>query len=239
MTFDISSIKLLVFDVFGTVVDWRSSIIQEFSHFGAKKGISADWAAFADAWRSGYRPSLDCVLRGDMPWKNLDAINRMLLDQVLEQFGIMGLSEAEKMHLNHLWHRLQPWPDALEGLHRLRTRYRIATLSNGNVSLLTNMARYSGLPWDYILSAELVRRYKPDKAVYQQAYQLFGIEPHEAMLVATHKNDLHGAQAVGLKTAFVPRPLEYGPDATLDLTPEPSFDIVARDFCDLAAQLGT
>lgn len=235
---DIAAVKALTFDVFGTVVDWRGSIIREATAFGAARGLTVDWAEFADTWRGGYGPSMERVRRGELPWTNIDALHRMILDELLEKFGMSGLSEADKDHLNRVWHRLHPWPDAVAGLTRLRQRFVIAPLSNGNVALLTNMAKHAGLPWDCILSAELARHYKPDPEAYLTAATLLGLRPEEVMMVAAHKGDLRAAQAVGLKAAFVPRPLERGPERTVDTTPEPAFDVHAHDFLDLAAKLG-
>jgi 2-haloacid dehalogenase len=235
---DVAQIKALTFDVFGTVVDWRGSIIRQGEQFGAERGLKVDWAAFADAWRGAYRPSMDRVRRGELPWTNLDALHRMVLDELLIKFGISGLSEAEIDHLNRVWHRLDPWPDAVEGLTRLRRRFVLATLSNGNVALLTNMAKYGGLPWDCILSAELAKHYKPDPEAYQTAADLLGLPPAQVMMVAAHKDDLRAAQRVGFKAAFVTRPYERGPDHTPDLTPDPAFEVHASDFIDLAGKLG-
>jgi 2-haloacid dehalogenase len=236
---EVSAIKALTFDVFGTVVDWRGSIIREGMKFGAQHGMTADWAAFADAWRAGYRPAMDRVRRGELPWTNLDALHRMRLEELLSQFGITGLSEADKDHLNRVWHRLDAWPDAVEGLTRLRRRFVLATLSNGNVALLTNMAKHAGLPWDCILSAELAKHYKPAPETYQMAADLLGLPPAQVMMVAAHKDDLRAAQRVGLKAAFVARPLEHGPERQPDTTPDPAFDVYASDFSDLAGKLGT
>jgi 2-haloacid dehalogenase len=235
---DVTTVKALTFDVFGTVVDWRGTIIREGTAFGKTRGLNVDWARFADAWRAGYQPAMDKVRRGALPWTNIDTLHRLILDELLVKFDISGLSEDDKDHLNRVWHRLTPWPDSVAGLTRLRTRFIIATLSNGNVALLTNMAKHSGLPWDCILSAELARHYKPDPEAYQTAASLLGLQPAQVMMVAAHKNDLRAAQQVGLKTAFVPRPLEYGPERPVDSTPEAAFDIHASDFCDLARQLG-
>jgi 2-haloacid dehalogenase len=235
---DASAIKALTFDVFGTVVDWRGSIIREGLKFGAPRGITLDWAAFADAWRAGYRPAMDRVRRGELPWTNLDALHHMRLEELLVQFGITGLSEADKDHLNRVWHRLDAWPDAVEGLTRLRQRFVLATLSNGNVALLTNMAKHAGLPWDCILSAELAKHYKPDPETYQMAADLLGLPPAQVMMVAAHKDDLRAAQRGGLKAALVARPLEFGPERQSDTTPDPAFDVYASDFNDLAGKLG-
>ena len=231
------TVKALTFDVFGTVVDWRSSIIKEGEALGARKGLKIDWVAFADAWRGGYAPAMDRVRSGALPWTKIDALHRMTLDRLLAEFGIQGLDEAERDQFNRAWHRLAPWPDSVAGLTRLRRRYVLATLSNGNVSLLTNMAKAAGLPWDCILSAELCRHYKPDPETYQMAVELLSLQPHEVMLVAAHNSDLVAAAAQGLRTAFIARPTEYGPNQTKDLRAEHDFDVVARDLGDLADQI--
>jgi 2-haloacid dehalogenase len=233
------AIKALTFDVFGTVVDWRSSLIRETEALGARKGIAIDWTGLVDAWRGGYKPAMDRVRRGELPWTKLDALHRVTLDRLLREFGVSGLDEGEIDALNRAWHRLTPWPDAVAGLTRLRRRYVLATLSNGNVSLLTDMAKAAGLPWDCILSAELVRHYKPDPEAYRMAAELLSLERHQIMLVAAHNGDLVAAAAQGLRTAFVARPTEYGPHQDKDFKAEHAFDIVARDFGDLADQLAT
>jgi 2-haloacid dehalogenase len=235
---DLSQVKALTFDVFGTVVDWRGSIIRDCTKFGAERGIKVDWGTFADTWRGAYRPSMDRVRRGELPWTNLDRLHRMVLDELLVKFGISGLSENDIDHLNRVWHRLDPWPDSVEGLTRLRKRFILATLSNGNVALLTNMAKYGGLPWDCILSAELPKHYKPDPETYLSAADLLGLRPEQVMMVAAHKDDLRAAQRSGLKAAFVTRPYERGPNHTPDLAPDPGFDVNASDFNDLAGKLG-
>ena len=235
---DASSIKALTFDVFGTVVDWRGSIIREGADCWRAKGVQVDWGKFADAWRAGYGPSMNRVRRGELPWTNLDALHRMTLDRLLEEFHITGLTEAQKDDLNRVWHRLDPWPDAVAGLTRLKKKYIIATLSNGNVALLTNMAKHAGLPWDCILSAELAKHYKPDKEVYLMAAELLGLKPPQVMMVAAHEGDLKAAGALGLRTAFVPRPLENGPDRKPAPVDTASCDVTARDFNDLASKLG-
>jgi 2-haloacid dehalogenase len=228
-------VKALVFDVFGTVVDWRGSIIREGGQWGKQKGLEIDWAKFADRWRAGYGPSMDKVRKGTLPWMKLDALHRLILDQLLEEFGIAGLSEEEKEHWNRVWHRLTPWPDAVAGLGRLRKKYVLATLSNGNVSLLVEMGKNAGLPWDTVLSAELFHHYKPDREVYLGAADLLGCRPEQVMMVAAHPDDLKAAASCGLRTGFVPRPLEYGTGK------EPAagegFDVTAHDFLDLAAKL--
>ncbi len=230
-------VKALTFDVFGTVVDWRSSIIREGRELGRRKDLEVDWEEFADAWRGGYGPSMNRVRKGELPWMNIDQLHRLILDGLLEKFDIKGLTEAEIRHFNRAWHRLAPWPDAVEGLTQLKENYIITSLSNGNVALLVNMAKHAGLPWDTVLSSELAGHYKPDKEVYLKAAQLLGLEPEQVMMVAAHQGDLRAAASVGFKTAFVLRPLERGPNGKKDLTPDPDFDVVADDFLDLARKL--
>lgn len=233
----IDAVKALVFDVFGTVVDWRGSIIREGQQLNQQRGWSVDWAAFADDWRGQYQPSMDLVRRGELPWTILDTLHRRSLDQLLPKYGLTGLTEAETDHLNRVWHRLDPWPDSVAGLWALKRRFVIATLSNGNTALLTNMAKRAGLPWDCILSAETAQAYKPDPRAYQAAADRLGLAPNQVMLVAAHQSDLRAASRVGLRTAFVARPLEFGPDRRPDLTPDPDFDLAALDFNHLARQL--
>ena len=235
---DLEGIDALAFDVFGTVVDWRSSIASEGARVGAEKGIEGvDWVAFADAWRGGYTPSMDRVRRGELPWTNIDGLHRLVLDNLLDELGIDGLTEGERDHLNRAWHRLAPWPDAVAGLTRLRKRFTIAPLSNGNVALLTNMAKNAGLPWDCILSAELARHYKPDPEVYSTAAELLGLPTERVMMVAAHPFDLEAARAVGMRAAYVFRPLEFGPDRPPEDVPGDQFDVFADDFEDLADKL--
>lgn len=238
MKASLRGIKALTFDVFGTVVDWRGSLIEEGKRLGRRKRIKADWAAFADAWRGGYRPAMDRVRHGELAWTNIDGLHRIILDGLLPRFGLDALTEAEKHHLNRAWHRLAPWKEAVAGLKRLKKKYVIATLSNGNVALLTNMAKHGGLPWDCVLSAELFGHYKPDPESYQGAARLLGLAPEEVLMVAAHKDDLDGAARAGLRTAFVQRPLEFGDAAKKDVAFEPRFDVNAKDFVDLARKLG-
>jgi 2-haloacid dehalogenase len=224
--------EALVFDVFGTVVDWRSSIIREGEELGRRKHLDVDWAAFADAWRSRYAPSMERVRRGEIPWTKLDDLHRASLEELTREFGIEGLSEGEKDHLNRVWHRLEPWPDAVAGLILLKRRHVIAPLSNGNVSLLVNLAKRAGLPWDLIISAELIRLYKPDPETYLLATYLLDLPPEQVMMVAAHADDLHAARENGLKTAYVPRPLEFGPGSAAEPA-DPPFDLVVSDFIQL------
>lgn len=233
-----NSVKALVFDVFGTVVDWRSSIIREGQLLAARKGFEVDWAEFADRWRGGYGPAMNQVRTGELPWTKIDDLHRMILDELVVEFGLTGLSEAELDHFNKAWHRLTPWPDTVGGLNRLKTKYVIVTLSNGNVSLLTNMAKNAGMPWDAVLSAELAKRYKPDPEAYLTAADLLGLPPEQVMMVAAHPGDLRAAARTGLRTAYVIRPLERGPGRTVNTDAAGEFDYTATDFLDLARQLG-
>ncbi len=229
--------KALAFDVFGTVVDWRGSIAREMEALAEHKGIAIDGEAFADAWRAGYQPAMHRVRTGDLPWMKIDALHRLILDGLLARFGLEGLVEAERDHLNRVWHRLDPWADSIDGLTRLKQHFVITPLSNGNFSLLTNMARYAGLPWDCIVSAELFHHYKPDPETYLGTADLLGIAPDELMLVAAHPDDLRAAKAVGLKTAYVVRPLEFGVGRPGYAVADGEFDVVATDFNDLARRL--
>ncbi len=235
---DISEIKALTFDVFGTVVDWRSSIIRELREFGISQGTVIDWAGFADKWRAGYAPSMDMVRKGELPWTDIDTLHRMVLDRLLEEYNFTDMSEDEIEHLNNAWHRLTPWPDSVQGLERMRTSYTAATLSNGNVSLLVDLSKYGGLTWDCVLSSELAGHYKPDKEVYLTAAGLLGLSPEQMMMVAAHTDDLEAAKELEFATAYVSRPLEFGQGGTNDEYEDMPFDIIARDFNDLARKLG-
>ena len=231
-------VKALGFDVFGTVVDWRTSITREGEAFGRAHKLSVDWLKFAVAWRNLYQPMMNKVRHGEIGWTKLDDLHRMALNHLLDEFGVKGLAEADIDHLNRAWHRLDPWPDSVPGLTRLKTKYVLTTLSNGNVALMVNMAKRAGLPWDVILGAEPTRHYKPHPQAYLGTAEFLGIRPDELMLVAAHNGDLKAAQGAGLRTAFVPRPTEHGPGQTTDLAPSGSWDVVATDFVDLAKQMG-
>lgn len=235
-------VKALVFDTFGTVVDWRGSIIAEglawSGAIGDARDSTIDWARFADRWRDGYAPAMERVRTGDLPWTKLDDLHRMILNTLMPEFGMNGLSEAEIDHWNKVWHRLKPWPDAIAGLTRLKKKYIIAPLSNGNVSLLTDMAKNAGLPWDLILSAELAKHYKPDREAYLTAVELLGLKPQEVMMAAAHSGDLRAAASFGLRTGFIYRPNERGSGGRADQAKPGEFDIVSTDIVDLAAQLG-
>ena len=232
------SVKALVFDTFGTVVDWRGSITAEGIAWGKTKGVNIDWPHFADRWRDGYAPAMDRVRKGELPWTKLDALHRALLEDLLKEFGLKGLTEEEKDHWNRVWHRLNPWPDSVAGLARLKKKFTIAPLSNGNVSLLTDMAKNAGLPWDLILSAELARHYKTDRETYLTAVELLSLKPGEVMMTAAHSGDLQAARSFGLRTGFIYRPNERGPGGRADNAKPGEFDVVATDILDLASQMG-
>jgi len=231
-------VKALVFDVFGTVVDWRASIIREGQLLGERKGYNVDWGEFADRWRAGYGPSMNRVRNGELPWTKLDTLHRMVLDELVQEFELTGLSEQELVEFNLAWHRLSPWPDTVAGLNRLRNEYVIASLSNGNVSLLVDIAKNAGIQWDTVLSAELSRHYKPDPEAYLKAPELLSLSPQQVLMVATHPSDLRSAAEAGLKTAYVHRALERGAQNPKVPPARDEFDLFADDFLDLARQLG-
>jgi 2-haloacid dehalogenase len=238
---DTVELHALVFDVFGTVVDWRGGIIREGEALAAHHhGLAVDWAAFADAWRHRYQPSLQRVRAGEQPWTNLDGLHRASLAELLAEFGVAdAVDEVEREQLVTAWHRLDPWSDSVPGLTRLKTRHVIAPLSNGNVALLVNMAKRAGLPWDLVLSAELVRHYKPDPPTYRSAPELLGCRPEQVMMVAAHLDDLAAARRCGLRTAYLRRPREWGPTGH---APEPGpgeeLELVVDSVTELADRLG-
>ncbi len=233
-----SKIKALTFDVFGTVVDWRNSIAREAEAILGEEGVKVDGQALALAWRARYQPSMEEVRAGRRPFVKLDILHRENLLSVLDAFGIQGLKDTTIDHLNMAWHRLDPWPDVVAGLKRLKKRYILGTLSNGNVALIVDMARHAGLPWDVILGAEVAGAYKPDPNAYRKAADLLDLDPGQCLMVAAHNDDLVAAAGTSMRTAFVARPNEYGPGQTRDLEAEHAFDFVANDFLDLADQLG-
>lgn len=231
-------VRALTFDVFGTVVDWRSSVAREMAAFAAAKGIELDAMAFAMAWRGRYQPALSRVRNGEVPWTRLDDLHRESLLALLDEFGVGGLGEGEIDYLVRIWHRLDPWPDSVPGLVRLRRRFILATLSNGNVSLMVDLARATGLPWDAVLGAEVARAYKPQDAAYLTTAALLDLAPAQCMMVAAHNSDLRKARKLGFRTAFVSRPTEYGPEQTTDLEPQEDWDVVAPSMLGLADRLG-
>lgn len=231
-----SRVEALCFDVFGTVVDWRSSIIAEGLALGRRLGIERDWTALADSWRGRYQPSMERVRSGEVPWKPLDALHMESLLVLLDEFDIV-LTDAERLEFNRAWHRLRPWPEVVPALTDLATRYTLATLSNANIELAENMAANAGLPWHRILGAEFARCYKPLPEAYLRSAAGLGLEPEQCMLVAAHNDDLRAASALGFATAFVARPTEYGPSQTTDLRADGPWDVIVNDFTELAAIL--
>lgn len=233
-TSDKASPKVLAFDIFGTVVDWHGSIMREVQALYPQ----VDGNAFALAWRAGYQPAMQRVRSGELGWTRIDELHRLILETLLPRFGLTHLSEAERQHLNRVWHRLDAWPDSVAGLLRLKSKYTICSLSNGNLGLLTNMAKRAGLPWDCVLSAEVFRAYKPDPATYLGVANVFDLAPHEVMLCAAHHDDLAAARDCGLQTAYIERPLEFGASQPKDVSPVAGNDWHARDMLDLARLLG-
>jgi len=232
------TVAALVFDTYGTVVDWRSSVLAELEAFGRARRLSLDWERFLDDWRSCYRAGMDQVNRAEWPWTTVDEIYRRRLRELLRAHGIGGLTDAEIEHLNRVWWRLAPWRDSVPGLTRLRTRHIISPLSNASFAGMVHLARFAGLPWDCIITAENAKCYKPRPEVYRTAIELLGLAAGDVMLVAAHNYDLRAARASGMRTAFIPRPTEHGPGQTTDLAPEERWDIVAEDLEDLARLLG-
>jgi len=230
---NLDNIKVLAFDVFGTVVDWHGSLVKEIDSLG----IDVDCSEFALAWRAGYAPAMQRVMCGELGWTLIDDLHRMILNQILEQFEVRGLSEQQKRDLNKSWHRLDAWPDSVEGLTRLKSKYTICTLSNGNIGLLCNMAKNAGLPWDCILSAEVFHKYKPDPGTYLGVARVFDVAPENVMLVAAHQNDLAAARDCGLNTAYIERPMEYGATQIKDVSPNSENTLHAKDIVVLANML--
>jgi 2-haloacid dehalogenase len=230
----LDDVRVLAFDIFGTVVDWHGSIVREM----AQLYPDVDGDAFALAWRAGYKPAMARVMSGELGWTRIDELHRMVLDGLLRQFGLQGMGEDERRHLNRVWHRLDPWPDSVEGIARLKRRFIVCTLSNGNIGLLTNMAKRAGLPWDCVLSAEVFRAYKPDPDAYLGVARVFDLQPEQVMLVAAHHDDLEGARACGLRTAYIERPLEFGAAHPKDISPQPGNDLHCKNLADLAQLFG-
>ena len=226
-------LKVLAFDVFGTVVDWHTSIAREVDALQ----LGVDGKAFAREWRAGYRPAMDRVQQGSLGWTLIDDLHRMILDELLQRHGLSELSETQRRHLNKAWHRLDPWADTLDGLRRLKSRYVVCSLSNGNLGLLADMAKHACLPWDCILSAEVFRQYKPDPATYLGVARIFDVTAQQVMMVAAHHDDLAAARACGLRTAYIERPLEFGSGTAKDVSPRPENDLHARDLLELAMLL--
>lgn len=231
-------VKALVFDVFGTVVDWRTTVAREVEALAEEKGWTLDGAAFADRWRSLYGPSMTPVRRGEAPYRRLDDLHRESLVKVLEEFGLSLEDPAELEHLNRVWHRLDPWPDSVPGLTRLKGKFIIATMSNGHVALMVNMAKHAGLPWDMILGSEPAQNFKPKSVVYLTGADWLGLEPGEVMMTAAHNHDLAAARRLGFRTAYINRPTEYGPNQHKDTEAESDWDYITSSMEELADRLG-
>jgi 2-haloacid dehalogenase len=232
-----NSPQTLLFDTFGTLVDWRSSLISACTQFGQSRRLNVNWAALVDQWRAAYLPSMDMVRTGQRPWTILDDLHRGSLTDLLPSFGLTNLASQDIDYLTRLWHRLKPWPDVLPGLARLKTRFLIGPLSNGNFSLMVELSKFTGFGWDFVFGSDLFKHYKPDPETYLEACALLGLEPAQVLMVAAHNYDLYAAQSLGLRTGFIPRPSEYGPAQTKDLQAEGRWDYVAADLEDLATQL--
>lgn len=235
---DFPEIRALTFDVFGTVVDWRGGIAREAENMLAPKGVSLDWGAFANAWREQYQPAMAVVREGRRGYVVMDQLHREMLEAALEKFGITNLSEPEKHTLTMGWRRLDPWPDVIEGMDRLKANFALAALSNGNVALVLAMAKRAGIPWDTILGSQLVGTYKPDAAIYDSAPRFLDVAPQQIMMVACHPWDLDAAKARGLRTAYVHRPLEWGPGTERPLPEAGTYDVIVHSFTELADAMG-
>ena len=231
--------KALAFDVFGTVVDWHAGVMREVALLAGRHRIEGDWSAFANDWRSGYAPAMARVRSGELPWTHIDALHRMNLEQIIDSHGLGLLDESERRQLNLAWHRLPLWPDTMAGLLRLKSRFTLTTLSNGNFSLLTELAKHNGLPWDCVISAELFGHYKPDPETYLGCAKLLDLAPQDLMLVACHPSDLRAARACGLRTAYVRRPFEHGLATIEPAIESAEFDLVVENFEHLADLLAT
>ena len=231
-------IKALLFDVFGTVVDWRSSIVRELASWGSDNHVIADWPGVADGWRALYQPAMERIRTGNRGFVRLDILHEENLRDIFTQHGLDVPTGNELHRLVSAWHRLDPWPDAASGLTRLKTKYTIAPCSNGNIALITNMAKRAGLPWDVVLGAEVAQAYKPDPQAYLGSADALALKPEECMMVAAHLDDLEAAAELGFATAYVPRPDEHGKGTGAAVAPEGSVDHVADDFNSLADKLG-
>jgi 2-haloacid dehalogenase len=237
---ELTNVKACVFDTFGTVVDWRSSVIAEATGWGKAKGLSVNWVEFTDRWRLGYGPAMNKVRERKIPWTNLDELQRTILEELLKQYRIEGLTEEEKVNWSHVWRRLKPWTDSVEGLTRLKKKYIISPMSNGNIALMTNLAKFGGLPWDVILGSDIVQHYKPDREMYMSAPFYLDLKPEEVMMCAAHVHDLQAARSYGLRTGFIYRPNEFGggPLGLPDKAKAGDFDVVSESIVDLAQQMG-
>jgi len=235
---NISDVEVILFDVFGTVVDWRTSLLKWFQRFGRENHFQADWAGLVDDWRAAYQPSMDRVRKGQRPYVTLDVLHRESLDALLPRYGLGNVLETDCQEIARAWRWLDPWPNTANGLTRLKQKYVIGTLSNGGLGLLVDMAKYAGLPWDVVLCGDVFQRYKPDAAVYVKAAELMARPTSALMLVAAHNYDLAAARSHGYRTAFVARPTEYGPRQKQDYGPEDAWDVTATNMEELAEKMG-
>ena len=235
---DLSDLKVCIFDVFGTVVDWRGSLIEDLPKLGRKYGMDTDWTSFADDWRGLYQPQMSRVRKGELPWTRIDDLHKEAFEMLLQKRGLKHPGEEGAWEFTHLWHKLRPWPDSVEGIGKMKNKFVVATLSNGNVALLINMAKNSGIPWDHCFSGETFKHYKPDPESYLGVVDSMYLKPEQVMLVAAHNNDLAAAQKCGLSTGFVLRPGEHGPGQTRDLKAEGDWNAVGTSMIDLAKKLG-
>jgi 2-haloacid dehalogenase len=231
---DLSEIKALVFDVYGTCADYWGTFVRQGQAINRKKGLDIDWDKLSVEWHGLYPPSFAAMYKGQRPWESFATLRSESLDKLIRDRGIHSFSEAELADINSVWQRLDLWPDTLAGLHRLKRRYTLATLSNADMADIVKLAKHSGLPWDMILTAELAQSVKPDPKVYQVVPRYLGLKPEEIMMVACHKADLQGAAAQGLRTAFVARPLETGSNVQVDIHASDEFDLNVTSFGELA-----
>jgi 2-haloacid dehalogenase len=232
------TVRAILFDVFGTVVDWRSSLINQFNNLHELRSISLSSEAIVDEWRVQSRALLDLVRDSKQPWLELDGIHRQSLKQILVAHGL-ELEDSQVESVNKFWHRLEPWADVAKGLGQLKPHFILAAFTNGNLSLMIDVARHASLPWDAIFSADVFKRYKPETEIYLGASELLRLDPEQILLCAAHNYDLKKARALGFKTAFVPRTTEFGPEQQSDFRAEERWDFIAEDFEDLARQLIT
>lgn len=238
MAKSLADLKVCIFDVFGTVVDWRTSLIEDLPKLGREYGLESDWASFADDWRALYQPQMSRVRKGELPWTNIDELHKEAFEALLKKRGLKHPGEEGAWAFTRLWHRLRPWADSVEGIGMMKRKYVVATLSNGNVALLINMAKHVGIPWDHCFSGETFRHYKPDPESYLGVVKTMYLEPHQVMLVAAHNGDLKAAQKCGLSTAFVLRPTEHGPGQKTDLGAEGDWDVAGNSMIEVAKKLG-
>lgn len=238
MSDDFADLKVCIFDVFGTVVDWRGSLIANLPKLGREYGLDTDWTSFADEWRGLYQPQMSRVRKGEVPWTNIDDLHKEAFEMLLKQRGLKHPGEESAWRFTRLWHDLKPWPDSVEGIGMMKKKFVVATMSNGNVALLINMAKNGGIPWDHCFSGETFRHYKPDPEAYLGVVKTMYLEPRQVMLVAAHNGDLLAAQNCGLRTAFVARPHEHGAGQKKDITATGKWDAVGNSMIEVAKKLG-